>query len=54
MFAHFLIRIVQSNTAITKARTSPNDNSGAVGVEVSVVEVLKATVGVAVSVGENG
>ena len=26
----FLIRMVQNNIAITKARTSPNDNSGAV------------------------
>ena len=44
--------MVQSDTAITKARISPNDNSGAVGVDVSVVGVVKGTVGLLVSVGE--
>ena len=43
--------MVQSDIAITKA-SSPNDNSGTVGVDVLVVEVVKATVGVAVSVGK--
>ena len=44
--------MVQTDTAITKAKISVNDNSGAVGVEVLAVEVVKATVGVLVCVGE--
>ena len=44
--------MVQSDNPITEARTSPNDNSGTVGVNVSIVDGVKATVGVVVSVGE--
>jgi hypothetical protein len=44
--------VVQSDIAITKARTSPNDNSGAVGVDVSVGDGVEETVGLWVIVGE--
>jgi hypothetical protein len=49
----FLIRVVQSDIAINEARTSPNDNSGTVGVGVSAVDVVWAAVGVGVGVGED-
>ena len=45
------MRVVQSDVAITKARTSPNDNSGTAGVDGSDGVVVGAAVGVVVSVG---
>jgi hypothetical protein len=44
--------MVQSDITITKARTSPNDNSGTVGVGEAVVDVVNASVGAADSVGD--
>ena len=46
------MRAMQSDIAITKARTSPNDNSGTAGVDGSAGVMLGAAVGVVVSVGE--
>jgi hypothetical protein len=48
----FLIRVIQNDIAIAKARTGPNDNSGTAGVDGSVGVVLGAAVGVEASVGE--
>jgi len=45
------MRVVQSDVAITKAKTSPNDNSGTAGVDGSV-GVVAGAVGVVVIVGE--
>jgi len=46
------MRRVQSDVAITKARTSPNDNSGTAGVDESAGIGLGAAVGVVAIVGE--
>ena len=46
------MRAMQSDIAIIKARTKPNDNSGIVGVDASAVDVVVATVGVVVSAGK--